>query len=261
VSEPDEFFRLTLSAPVNAQPGDMIANGNIVDDDWPVLPGLELAHGSALVADFQPDPGPTADRDDYRLAQAPFSSYEAVLDAVSGDAAPGATLERIAADGTTVLGSSQPVGTGSAQSLRFANGIGAPVTTQYLRVLGASCGTGCGPDDTYRIRLYETTGRIPRFNNSASQTTVLILQNTTDRIVQAEAHCWGASGQRLLTQPLLVQPRATMVLNTVSLGLAGMSGSITVTHDAPYGSLNGKAVALEPATGFSFDSPMVVKPR
>jgi hypothetical protein len=28
-------------------------------------------------------------------------------------------------------------------------------------------------------------------------------------------------------------------------------------HDAPYGALAGKGVALEPATGFAFDSPMV----
>jgi hypothetical protein len=34
-----------------------------------------------------------------------------------------------------------------------------------------------------------------------------------------------------------------------------------VTHDGPFGGLAGKAVALEPATGFSFDSPMTVKPR
>jgi Calx-beta domain len=257
-TERDEFFHLTLSQPVNALPGDMTADGNILDDDWPVLPGLELTHGSALVADFQPDPGPTADRDDYRVAQAPYSSYEAVLDAVSGDAAPGATLERIAADGTTVLGSGDPVGTGSAQSLRFTNAIGATVGTQYLRVRGASCGTACGSDDTYRLRLHETTGRIPRFNNSFTQITVLILQNTTGAIVTAEAHFWGTDGQLLLTQSLLTQPRGTIVFNTAT---AGTSGSITVTHNGPYGALAGKAVALEPSTGFSFDSPMVSRPR
>ena len=258
VGEPDELFHLTLSAPVNALPGDMNADGNILDDDWPVLSALELTHGSALVADFQPDPGPIADRDDYRLAQSPYSSYEVVLDAVSGDAAPDATLERIAADGTTVLGVGDPVGTGAAQTLRFTNAIGATVGTQYLRVRGASCGTACGSDDTYRIRLYETTGRIPRFNNTASQITVLILQNTTGGIVTAEAHFWGTDGQLLLTQSLLTQPRGTIVFNTAN---AGNSGSITVTHNGPYGALAGKAVSLEPSTGFSFDSPMAAKPR
>jgi hypothetical protein len=43
--------------------------------------------------------------------------------------------------------------------------------------------------------------------------------------------------------------------------LAGRSGSITLTHDGPYGALAGKAVAVEPATGASFDSPLTYKPR
>jgi hypothetical protein len=36
---------------------------------------------------------------------------------------------------------------------------------------------------------------------------------------------------------------------------------VTVVHDAPYGALAGKTVALEPSTGFSFDSPMLPRPR
>ena len=48
------------------------------------------------------------------------------------------------------------------------------------------------------------------------------------------------------------------MLNTASLAaLAGMSGTITIAHDGRYGDLAGKSVALEPATGFSFDSPMM----
>ena len=47
------------------------------------------------------------------------------------------------------------------------------------------------------------------------------------------------------------------VVNTSGLaGLAGQAGSITITHDGRYGDLGGKAIAVEPATGFSFDSPM-----
>jgi len=34
-----------------------------------------------------------------------------------------------------------------------------------------------------------------------------------------------------------------------------------VTSDAPYGTLVGKAVAVEPATGFTFDTPMRARPR
>jgi hypothetical protein len=36
---------------------------------------------------------------------------------------------------------------------------------------------------------------------------------------------------------------------------------MTVAHDGAYGALAGKAVALEPATGFTFDTPLVPRPR
>ena len=44
-------------------------------------------------------------------------------------------------------------------------------------------------------------------------------------------------------------------------GVAGQGGTITVSHDGRYGDLAGKTVALEPSTGFSFDSPMLPVPR
>ena len=36
---------------------------------------------------------------------------------------------------------------------------------------------------------------------------------------------------------------------------------MTIANDAGYGELYGKAVALEPASGYSFDSPMLARPR
>jgi hypothetical protein len=44
-------------------------------------------------------------------------------------------------------------------------------------------------------------------------------------------------------------------------GVSGESGTLTISHDAGYGGLVGKAVALEPATGFAFDTPLIAKPR
>ena len=43
--------------------------------------------------------------------------------------------------------------------------------------------------------------------------------------------------------------------------LQNKGGTITVSHDGRYGDLVGKAIALEPATGFSFDTLMVQRPR
>ena len=61
---------------------------------------------------------------------------------------------------------------------------------------------------------------------------------------------------------ITLAPRTTSVMNLASIApLQGQGGSLTVSHDAPYGMLTGKAVALEPATGFSFDSPLVPRVR
>jgi hypothetical protein len=54
----------------------------------------------------------------------------------------------------------------------------------------------------------------------------------------------------------------TLALNAAAVpGLAGKVGPITVSHDGRYGDLTDKTVALEPATGFSFGSPMIARPR
>jgi hypothetical protein len=50
------------------------------------------------------------------------------------------------------------------------------------------------------------------------------------------------------------------VLQTQSVAPA-VSGSITLSHDGRYGELAGKAIALEPATGFSFDTPLLHRPH
>ena len=58
------------------------------------------------------------------------------------------------------------------------------------------------------------------------------------------------------------RPKQLFVLNTASVsGVGGQGGTMTVSHDAAFGELAGKTVALEPSTGFSFDSPMEVKRR
>ena len=262
VAEPDEDFLFVMSNEQGAVAGDLGARGYIVDDDSPSLSSLELTHGASLTADLRSDPGPTADRDDYRVSQPPYTSHEFVLDAVSGDAAPGVRLERIAADGSTVLQTSVKIGAGSAVALRFENDLPATVNTQYVRVAAASCDVACGPDDVYRLRAYETTGTIPRFNNGGSQASVLILQNATSRGITGTAHFWDPAGGHRASRSVVLPPRATSVESIAGIpGLSGVAGSITVTHDGPYGGLVGKAVALEPSTGFSFDSPMVYKPR
>ena len=224
----------------------------------------ELSHGTDAVFDLAALPGPVADEDVFRIAQQPYSSYEIVVDATSGDigAGSGPLVERVAADGTTVLQTSSPIGTGASRSLRWMNQTPDEVEGETIRIRSAGCTTDCGPDDVYRIRAYETTYSTPRFNNSGSQVTVLILQNPTDNLMAGAAYFWDPSGALLGTWGFGVSGRKTLVFDTRTVpGLDGMSGTITVANILRYGDLSGKAVALEPATGFSFDTPLVPRSR
>jgi hypothetical protein len=256
VMEADESFTLVLSAPVNAEIGSNPGSALIVDDDGPSLSPLEVSHGTSLRADLA---GGLPDH--YRLSQQPLSSYEVVLDEAAGDAVP-LLLERLASDGVTVVHTAVPVGTGSALSLRWENTVAAPVNGQTLRVRSPACGAGCGTDDVYRLRVYDTTFSTARFNNAGSQVTVVVLHNSTTHPVSGYVHFWGPSGALLVSQPWTLSANGTMVLDSTQVAiLQGQSGSVTVSHGAAYGVLTGKTVALEPATGFSFDSPLQARPR
>lgn len=253
--EGDEAFTVGLSAPSGATVADGQATGTIVDDDLPPVGGLELAHGAVVVQDLSSASGP-AGEDTFRIAQQARASYEVVVDAASGDVSP-AALERLAANLSTVLQTGDAIGTGTGRSLRWMNTATTAVVNQAVRVRATGCGTACGADDTYRVRAWETTCAIPRFNQSGTQGTVLVVQNRTGRTVSGRAYFWSTAGVLLGESPIALVARGTHVLNVATVaGLAGQSGSITIAHDGGYGALAGKAVALEPSTGFSFDSPM-----
>jgi uncharacterized repeat protein (TIGR01451 family) len=224
----------------------------------------ELRHGTAERFDLAALPGPIADEDRFRIRQQPFSSYEVIVDETSGDIGTGngPVLERLDVSGTNVLQASQPAGSGPSRSLRWENNGSSIVDDETIRVRSASCTTDCGPDDSYRIRAYETTYSVPRFNNSGTQVTVLLLQNTGIGTVNGHVYFWSPTGSLLATHPFVLTPKQLLVLNSGTVpGVAGQSGTMTVSHDGSYGVLAGKTVALEPSTGFSFDSPMEVKLR
>jgi hypothetical protein len=260
--ELDETFFLNLTAAPGGTLGDFVGDGTIVDDDAPSLSSLELTHGSSLSADLAGGGGPSAEADYFRFGQAPFASYEVIVDALSGHLVPGLALHRLAEDNSTIQQTAVHVGTGTALALRWLRRAGSPELRESLRLFSSACTGGCDARDVYRIRFYETTASVPRFNNSGGQATVLILQNTEIRQVTVSVQYWDAAGTLLLQQPnLSLLPRETAVIALGNPELAGLSGSITVAHDGGYGTIAGKAVALEPATGFSFDSPLVYKPR
>ncbi|PYP39676.1 MAG: hypothetical protein DMD43_10350, partial [Gemmatimonadetes bacterium] len=228
----------------------------IIDDDGG--PGdivvSELFHGFRELEDLA-GVGGAANSDYYVLAQMPASSYEVLVDSTSGDIGPTLDVQRIGPGGS-VLQSSLPTGVGFSRSLRWINPTPDVITNETIRVRSAGCGTDCGADDVYMIRAFETTYSIPRFNNSGTQITVILLQNPTNYAISGTAIFWDSNGTATAPLPFTLVPKQVLVFNTAVVA-PGLSGSVTVMHDGRYGDLSGKTVALEPATGFSFDSPML----
>lgn len=222
---------------------------------------LELSHGFREVRDLGADAG-VAVRHEFRMSQKPYASYEVIVDSTSGDIGQGLVVRRIDAVGATVQESDGISAQGFSRTLRWANEGSTAVDTQIVRVQSGSCWTDCGADDVYRVRAYETTYAAPRFNNSGTQVTIVVVDNPTERGVAGRIYFWSPTGQLLASDPFALAPKATRVLATPSVPqLIGQSGTLTVTHDAGYGTLSGKTVALEPSTGFSFDTPLVPRPR
>jgi ELWxxDGT repeat protein len=256
LEEPNETFSLQLDAGNDAALPDAAPSGVIVDDDGiDARPPVEIAHGSRIVADLTPPVGRASDVDFYLLRHDLHASYEVVLDGISGDAAP-ITLERVVADGG-VFQVGTATGTGTSVSLRF---FGLGTSGEHLRVRSDACGTACGTDDIYRLRMYETTLRAPRVNTTGTQATAIVLQNTTDRPVQAIAAFWSEGGVLSGLHLLNAVPHGTTVLDVRTV-VPQFAGSLTVGHDAPYGTLVGKVVTFDPETGFAFDTPLTAKPR
>jgi parallel beta-helix repeat protein len=260
--EPDETFTVNLTNPNGATVADGQATGTILNDDVAQAIHTELGHGSSLPADLRAEPGPAADVDLYRLSQKPHSSYEIVVDATSADVSTPASplhLERVAADLSTLLQESVGVGDGASRSLCFENAAGEE-DGEVVRVTSGGCTTSCDGSAVYRIRAYDTTYEAARFNNSGTQLTVLILANSGDTPVSGTVWYWSATGSPVASSTFSLAPRGVQAIAT-SAAAPGAGGSMTVSNNGRYGQLAGKAVAVEPATGFTFDTELRPRPR
>ena len=225
----------------------------------------EIFHGSVQVHDLASIPPGTIDEDWYVVQSRPFSSYEIMVDGLQGEVVFGAgslPVNRVNSAGTVLTaGGPPPGGIGAAQSVRWANNTAIPID-DYVRVDGVNtgCGTACTTDAQYTIRMWETTAAIPRFNNSGSQITVLLLQNPTNYTIGGTVFFWSVAGVFLTSSPFSLPAKQVLVLNTNTVA-PGFTGAMTVTNDGRFGDLQGKSVALEPSTGFAFDTPMAYRPH
>jgi hypothetical protein len=245
VPEPHEFFTLELSNAVNAlNPRPSTVFWILNDDGYP--PGeAGLSHGFSRRG---PVGAPGLDR-----LTAPYafgSSYELVVDEVSGRAEP---IEVVAGVPISSLRAGA-VGTGSAKSLRwftdpiFGDGTGGV----WVSAPGCRSG-GCGPDDGYRARFYETTLTGATTDDAPS---VLILQNPGVERVKLLFRFFRdgqPSGDDFVHE---IGPRASFV-RTLPAGPI----LVTVAHDAPYGALVGKVVTVDPESGFVSESLLAARPH
>jgi hypothetical protein len=169
-----------------------------------------------------------------------------------------ATLDRVDASGTVLTQGSADssvglLALGFSSSVRW---IAAADAQEYVRALA---GQEVGVD--YDLQFFDTSYLIPRFNNSGTQATVLLVQNGSRFVVDAQVHFYNSAGTLLHSQPLTLPVQGNVVLNTATIPqLQNVSGTAVLAHTAPYGTLSGKAVALEPATGFTFDTPLAPIP-
>jgi hypothetical protein len=223
----------------------------------------ELMHGSEQVHDMSVQAGPVPDQDWYRITTPAQSSFEVVMDGTTGDlnvSFDEAQLDRLDASTSAVIQDHSCIGTACfSKRLAWRNTTAAQVLDN-IRVSNAGCTTACTTADQYRIRAQETTVGVARFNNAGSQITVLMSQNVSDVTINAHYFYWATNGTLLQTGTLTLTPHQLNVFLTTNFPpLVGVGGSITIAHDGPYGGLNVKSVALEPSTGFSFDTPGTYK--
>jgi hypothetical protein len=256
------LFGLCLAAFAAPSSADVWDNDPANEDDS-FDTDNELFHGDVQVHDLAAQ-GAIADQDWFAIRSRPFSSYEVLISGLQGEiwGSTNASVDRVDGGGAVLTGgNTPPSGQNSSKSVRWANNAGTQ-SLDYIRVDAntADCNAFCTANSQYTIRMWETTAAISRFNNSASQVTTLVLQNPTDYTIAGTVYFWDAAGTQAGTQPFILTPKAVSVTSTAII-VPGLSGSITITHNGRFGDLQGKAVSLEPATGFTFDTQLVYRPH
>jgi hypothetical protein len=230
----------------------------------------EIVHGLSQVHDMAARGGGTIlDADFYTFRLPNSRSYEIRVDGFTGDTSGTTTpdVSLLASDGTTVVALAEPVTSfGVAKSLRVASTTmgGTGFTSYYVLVANPACGLTCTGTDEYRIRAFDTTLALPRYNNTGGQVTVLVLQNPTNRSVNFLAGAFSNGGAFQGAFGAIIAPYATSIVNLASVNtgqLNNTSGSLVIRNDGPYQGLAGKAVSVEPATGFTFDTLLVPAPQ
>jgi len=234
---------------------------SFVTDDGASTPN-QLVHGAVQTHDIEgpQSAGPT-DQDFSSVRARARHSYEVRLFSTNtcfqANAQSCGTLDRVAADGTTVLAPGiepdgrLPAGGAGWMALRWTSGADQ---ADVIRVRGY-VNFPASAVNQYDIQMLDTTYLVPRWNNSGTQLTVFLIQNGSTSPITGSVFFYNAGGTILHTQPLSLAANGLQIVSTAGIpALAGASGSAAIAHDGTYGALAGKAVSLEPSTGFTFDT-------
>lgn len=257
---PRQLAELALAATLSLAAPLALADAWDGADESAAAGTHDLTHGADEDHDLARRSTQVADTDWYRLPQDPWRSYELVVDGVTSVAGNLDVQRFDQAGGVLYQNATTPtLAGGLSRSLAWAN-YSASAVTGSLRVQGADCGTSCNSGARYRIRAYDTTIAVTRFNNTGTQVTVLVLQNTRST-AHAGAICfWSSAGTLLASFPFSISPNSQQLVLTSTI-VPGASGTMTIPHDAGYGGLNATALALEPSTGYSFEYQGQYRPR
>ena len=192
----------------------------------------------------------TADEDWFVAPTVSFRTYQVFVSEVTGDTpidnadfltlwdATGAQLLLTAGAGAT------------GKVIRWNSDAG---TSFRVRVKGSTNSTS---NAKYSILFVETTMYCPRYNNAGTQSSVLILQNVTNGTCNVFVGFEAENGNFINGTSVPVPGAGTLVLPASSVaGVQGTKGSVQIMNTSCSPSaFKGKMVALEPSTGFSFDT-------
>jgi hypothetical protein len=253
---------LAAGAPVQAR--DFWESGGTPAGDGSALTRNVLAPGIVQQHDLEHAP-----QEDFDWAVVPtlrYHSYEARINGSNvklddGSCAACAQFERVDASGAVLTEAMRPLDAVHALDRAVRWIATADTVGEFVRVRGAT-----DEDESeyhvYTLRYHDTTYTVPRWNASGGQTTVLILSSLAQEQVSGSVHFFSGTGALVHTQPFTLTRNAPLVFNAGSVAaLSGQSGFALVAHTAGYGGLSGKAVALEPSTGFTFDTALQPIPQ
>jgi hypothetical protein len=218
----------------------------------------------AQIHDLQGRAGGTLiDRDWFIVNPRARRSYEVQFLNVTGDADVwNDPPQRFASDGTTVLQTGTTLDANDwIVTMRWIQG--AANDTNYIQVVGDS--TSLTAAAQYSIQLRETTMYCARYNNTGTQTSVLIIQRTDPdnfNTCNYEARFNNEAGTEVgsATGALAAGNTMTVISTGGIAGVGATKGSAYIAHSCGYGGIAAKLVALEPSTGFSFDTTCNARP-